>query len=167
MFAGYRIADRDFSKSEVVNAIARNKPRENWKFCRSPTGWMSGPPQLLHQPLSRMPADCASSSPCADRHRLDSPGSYRASAKALTERRDLVLDAALRATAWPRCLQEADSERSASAQDRTIAWTSRPRAGRSPFSVRRDECQPRSRLPFGIVMSASTRGQEGSKVESF
>jgi hypothetical protein len=34
---------------------------------------------------------------------------------------------------------------SASARPRTIAWISRPRAGRNPSSVRRDECRPRSR----------------------
>jgi predicted acylesterase/phospholipase RssA len=34
MFAGYRIADRDFTKSPIVEASARSAPRANWKFLR-------------------------------------------------------------------------------------------------------------------------------------
>ena len=34
MFAGYRIADRDFAESAIVEASARSAPRANWKFLR-------------------------------------------------------------------------------------------------------------------------------------
>ena len=34
MFAGYRIADRDFAESAIVEASARSRPRANWKFLR-------------------------------------------------------------------------------------------------------------------------------------
>jgi hypothetical protein len=34
MFAGYRIADRDFAESTIVEASARSAPRANWKFLR-------------------------------------------------------------------------------------------------------------------------------------
>ena len=39
MFAGYRIADRDFSKSGIVDVNARKIPREDWKFLRV-ANWM-------------------------------------------------------------------------------------------------------------------------------